>query len=110
MEISEVNDLVEKLVRARDKIICRDFDEATDALEAALAILFAEQRKAGDETVRFTAGSITQWHGDSPPSGWEWWKDAPLANEFGVLYQKPIWIIKTGHPGAAPEATSPQSD
>jgi ribosomal protein S27AE len=41
----DIDHLIKTLLRARDKMICRDFDEAQDAVEYALSCLFVERHR-----------------------------------------------------------------
>jgi hypothetical protein len=47
-----------------------------------------------EDELLFPEGSIMQFYGDTPTKGWEWWEDAPKENQFGVPYEKPVWIVK----------------
>jgi hypothetical protein len=38
----DIGDLIKVLARARDKLVCHDYDEAQDAVEYALSCLFVE--------------------------------------------------------------------
>jgi hypothetical protein len=46
--------------------------------------------------LRVPPGSVMQYYGKTPPEGWEWWTGAPTVNEFGVAFDRPIWIIRKG--------------
>jgi ribosomal protein S27AE len=50
----EISCLIKVLIRARDKMVARDYDEAQDAIEYALSCLFVERRRLQNLESSFT--------------------------------------------------------
>jgi hypothetical protein len=70
-------------------------DKDVPLLKRAIEEIGMKDEIYGQEYPDIPAGTIMQFYGDTLPPGWERWADAPKTNEFGVPYEKPIWMIKT---------------